>query len=125
MARSLDLRQRALDAYERGEGSLGDVATRFAVGSASLSRWIKRKRTTGTPARVPRASGSPRRITSEGEALLSMWLQESPSVTQHELAARLQQSTGQSVVQQTVSRTLTRMRLTYKKNEASESADHA
>ena len=125
MAISLDLRQRALDAYERGEDSLPDVAARFSVGSASLSRWIKRKRATGSPERLPRSGGTPRRITAEGEALLSAWLKENPSVAQHELAARLYEATGQAVVQQTVSRALSRMRLTRKKNDAADAADHA
>jgi transposase len=125
MAISLDLRRRVLDAYERGEGSVGDVAARFSIGSASLSRWIKRKRTTGSPARAPRSGGSPRRITAEGETLLKAWLSENPSVAQHELAARLHEATGQLVLQQTVSRALSPMRLTRKKNDAPEPTDHA
>lgn len=124
MAVSLDLRQRAINAYERGEGPIPSIAARFSVGASSLARWIKRKRATGSPERLPRAGGKPRRITAEGERLLRHWLQQNPSVAQHELAARLFEATGHAVVQQTVGRTLSRMRLTRKKNDAPDPADH-
>lgn len=125
MALSLDLRQRATDAYERGEGSISTLAARFSVGTSSLSRWIRRKRATGSPERSPRAGGNPRRVTEEGEHLLRQWLREDPSLAQHELATRLFEATGEAVAQQTVSRTLSRMQITRKKNDPSDPADHA
>ncbi|WP_424521963.1 IS630 transposase-related protein, partial [Rubrivirga sp.] len=48
MAISTDLRRRAVDAYERGDDSIPTVAARFAVGEASLGRWLRRKRQTGS-----------------------------------------------------------------------------
>jgi len=124
MAVSLDLRRRAIDAYERGDGPIPTIAARFSVGASSLARWLKRKRLAGSPERLPRAGGNPRRITAQGERLLRAWLKQNPSVAQHELAARLFEATGQAVVQQTVSRTLRRMQLTLKKNDAPDAADH-
>jgi transposase len=116
MAISLDLRRRAVDAYQRGEGSIPAVAQRFGVGHASLSRWLALQRQTGSPERRPRAGGNPRRVTPDGEALLRMWLDDDPSVPQHELAARLAGSGQPAVGQQTVGRALARMRLTRKKS---------
>lgn len=116
MAVSPDLRQRAVDAYEHREGSLAIVATRFAVGRASLSRWVKRKRDTGSVERASRAGGNPRRITPEGEALLRAWLAENPSTAQHVLADRLAGAGQPAVCQQTVGATLARMALTHKKS---------
>ena len=125
MAVSPDLRRHATDAYARGEGSIKAIAARFSVGSASLSRWLSRKRSTGSVVRAPRAGGNPRRVSADGEALLTAWLRSNPSMAQHELARRLYEATGQTVAQQTVGRTLARMRITRKNNDASDAADHA
>lgn len=115
MAISADLRRRAVEAYERGEGSIVAVAARFSVGSSSLDRWLRRKRETGSVEREPRSGGNPRRVTPEGEAMLRAWLDDDPSVPQHELAARLADAGQPAVSQQTVGRTLARMGLTLKK----------
>ncbi len=123
MAISTDLRRRAVDAYERGDGSLPTVAARFAVGEASLGRWLRRKRETGSVERAPRTGGNPRRVTPGGEALLRAWLDEDPSVAQHVLAARLADAGEPAVCQQTVSQTLARMALTLKKSPSEPSSD--
>lgn len=115
MAISLDLRRRAVEAYQRGDGSIPAVAERFGVGHASLSRWLALQRTTGSPERRPRGGGNPRRVTPEGEALLRTWLADDPSVAQHVLAARLAEAGQPAVCQQTVGQALRRMRLTLKK----------
>jgi len=116
MALSLDLRQRAVEAYERGDGPVRAVAARFGVGHASLSRWLGRNRTTGSPERAPRAGGTPRRIGADDEARLKAWLADAPSTSQHALAARLAEATGRPVCQQTVSRAIRRIGWTRKKS---------
>ncbi|MEM7787767.1 MAG: helix-turn-helix domain-containing protein [Bacteroidota bacterium] len=123
MAISTDLRRRAVEAYERGEGSIPTVAARFAVGEASLGRWLRRKRETGSVERAPRSGGNPRRVTPEGEALLRTWLDDDPSVAQHVLADRLAAAGHARVSQQTVGQTLARMALTLKKNRSEPSND--
>ena len=102
MAISTDLRRRAVEAYERGEGSIPAVATRFAIGEASLGRWLRRKRETGSVERAPRSGGDPRRVTPAGEPLLRAWLGEDPSVAQRVLADRLFSAGHPRVGQQTV-----------------------
>jgi transposase len=123
MAISADLRRRAVEAYERGEGHQTDIAERFAVGVASLGRWLKIKRDTGSVERAPRAGGNPRRVTPAGEAMLRAWLEENVSTPQHELAARLGDAGEPAVCQQTVGRTLERMALTLKKSRSAPSSD--
>jgi transposase len=123
MAISTDLRRRAVEAYERGDGSVPTVATRFAISVSSLHRWLRRQRETGSVEREPRSGGKPRRVTPDGEAMLRVWLDEDPSAPQHELATRLA-GAGQPVVsQQTVGRTLARMALTHKKSRSEPSSD--
>jgi transposase len=43
----LALRKRAVDAYERGEGSYATVGDRFFVGEASVKRWVRQYRREG------------------------------------------------------------------------------
>ena len=51
------LRERAVQAYERGEGSYAEVAALFQVDSRTLERWVARWRTTGSVAPRPRGGG--------------------------------------------------------------------
>jgi transposase-like protein len=37
----LDLRQRVVDSYNNGEGDYAEIAARFGVGVASVSRWLR------------------------------------------------------------------------------------
>jgi len=123
MAVSSDLRRRAVDAYARREGSLTAIAERFAVGRASLTRWVRRKRDTGSFERAPRAGGNPRRVTPEGEALLRAWLADDPSTAQHVLAARLAAAGHPAACRQTIGLTLARMALTRKKSRSGPCSD--
>ena len=116
MAVSLDLRSRAVEAYERGDGSLDAVAARFAVGRASLIRWRALRRDTGVLDPRPAAGGTPHAVTASGEALLRQWIADDPSTPQHVLADRLAAAGQPPVCQQTVGRTLARMGYTRKKS---------
>ena len=116
MITSLDLRTRAVDAYERGDGSLDAIAARFAVGRASLVRWRALKRDTGTLDPRPSAGGTPYAVTEAGEVLLREWIRDDPSTAQHVMVDRLAEAGQPSVSQQTVGRTLSRMGYTRKKS---------
>ena len=115
MAVSLDLRRRAVAAYQRGDGSLDAVAARFAVGRASLVRWLALQRETGRLTPRSRTGGTPFAVTEAGQALLREWLADDPSTAQHVLAARLAEAGHPEVCQQTIGRTLARMGMTLKK----------
>src|SRR3954447_8103821 len=56
-AYSTDLRERALAAYEAGEGSQSAVARRYRVGERTLSGWLKAAREEGRRAPRPRHGG--------------------------------------------------------------------
>ncbi len=113
---SQDLRHRAVAAYLDGGASVRAVATRFAVGHASLSRWIALHRATGTVEPRPHGGGTPRRVTPDGEALLRAWIADDPSTPQHVMADRLAEAGQPTVCQQTVGRALARMGYTRKKS---------
>jgi len=52
-----ELRERAVRAYEAGEGSYEAVAARFSISLSSLLRWVMRARTTGETTAWPKRGG--------------------------------------------------------------------
>lgn len=46
-ALSIELRQRVVDAYERGEGSYPTIAAKFRVAAMSVRRWVGQYRNLG------------------------------------------------------------------------------
>src|SRR5262245_31782295 len=55
---SNELRERAVAAYEAGEGSYEEVAGQYEIGSATLERWVGQKRRTGGVDPKPRGGGN-------------------------------------------------------------------
>ena len=51
------LRERAVRAYERGEGSYAAIAEDFAVSVSSLLRWVQQVRATGDATPRPKRGG--------------------------------------------------------------------
>jgi transposase len=67
----IELRERVVQAYEAGEGSYPELATRFAIGEASVKRWVWLFRKRGAVAALPKGGGTPSTIElGELEALL-------------------------------------------------------
>ncbi len=56
-AYSVELRERAVGAYRRGDGTLEDVAATFAVDPRTLQRWMAHERATGSLVPKPKAGG--------------------------------------------------------------------
>ena len=52
-----ELRERAVRAYESRTDTYKDVAARFAIGPATLMRWVQRQRDTGTTDPLVKAGG--------------------------------------------------------------------
>ena len=66
-----ELRMRAVQAHEAGEGSYATIAARFSVGEASVKRWVWRYRSHGTVDPLPKGGGWRSQITAvEIEAIL-------------------------------------------------------
>lgn len=58
-------RERVVRAYESGEGSYSTIAERFALGEATVKRWVWRKRKQGDVEAMPKAGGTPSTISEE------------------------------------------------------------
>ena len=71
-AHPLELRIRVVEAYEAGDGSYGLIGVRFAVGEASVKRWVHRKRRTGSLVPDAKGGGTPSSIEqSEVDAIVA------------------------------------------------------
>src|SRR5690606_7326158 len=51
------LRQRAVHAYESGEGTYAELSERYALGARTLERWVQRYRETGEVEARPKGGG--------------------------------------------------------------------
>jgi transposase len=112
-AYSLDLRQRIVAAFERGQ-SKAEVARRFAVSYATVGRYVTSWRR--TRALTPRTSpGRPARRAGEDLAALEAQVAGDPDATLAEHAATWATAGGRAVSRWTIGRAVRRLRLTRKK----------
>jgi transposase len=116
---SLDLRQRIVDAYRNGEGSVRELAKRFVVSPNTVQNYLTRMRATGRVTPSPHRGGSRPTIDEAGLQRLRALVQEKNDQTLPELAKRWAASERIQVSRWTVSRALRRLGLTRKKKDAS------
>jgi transposase len=81
---SNELRERAVAAYEAGEGSYEEVAEQYEIGSATLERWVGQKRRTGAVDPRPRGGGN---FSPVEMATLEAEIAAKPDATTFQLAA--------------------------------------
>ena len=115
-ALSLDLRQRILEAYQRGEASQRELARRFAVSRSSVERLLARFHATGSLAPTQQRHGPLPRVQADDFTRIEAYLAQQCDLTQQELADRFTAETGCRVSQRTMSRVLQRMDETRKKS---------
>lgn len=88
-AYSQDLRQRVLDAVQRGEGSLRQIARRFVVSLSFVVRLLQLHRRTGSIAPKPHRGGHPPALSPEDMERLRELVRKQPDATLEELRQRL------------------------------------
>lgn len=66
-AYGIDLRQRIIDAYLRGEGSQEGLAEQLAVAPNTVLNYLDRLRSTGNARPLPHGGGKPPRVDSDHE----------------------------------------------------------
>ncbi|OJW19379.1 MAG: hypothetical protein BGO49_08600 [Planctomycetales bacterium 71-10] len=108
---SEDLRRRVVDAVERHEGSIRQVARRFAVSPSFVVRLLHRRREAGTIEPRPHRGGRGPLLGADDLARLDALIREEPDATREELRRRL----GIACSLMTLSRAFRRLRLTRKK----------
>jgi transposase len=112
---SIDLRERAVAAYETGEDSYAVVAARFSVSARSLERWVARGRDVGSVAAFKKGGG--RKSPVDVDALEAS-VREKPDSTVDELTRAYNGRVlrRQRVHRSSVLRTLRRRGYVFKKN---------
>jgi putative transposase len=109
-----ELRDRAVRAYEAGDESCAAVAARFEVGVASLERWLRRQRQTGTLDPLAKAGGWKSPVEP---AVLQRLVAERPDRTTDELTRAYNQQTRTGRVHRSsILRALQRLGYVFKKN---------
>src|SRR5687767_4197977 len=107
---SADLRERALTACERHEGSRAGIARRFVVSVSTLHAWLRQAREEGRRAAKPAKGGRP--LLGGGEearAALEHVLAERGDATLAELADELAARTGRRWSPSALCRALARL----------------
>ena len=115
-AYSSDLRQRVVDAYERGHESYATVAAQFSVGVASVDRWVSQFRQSGSVERKPHGGGAPSKIDEAGLNTLCELVEKNHDATRLELARAYAEATGVTVSVATIGRRVWQLGYTRKKS---------
>lgn len=91
----MDLRKRVLAAWRSEDLTYEALAERFGVGRATISRWKRLYRETGSVEPRPHGGGRQRAITREQETEVERWVKAHPDWTEREYQAAL---AGQGIV---------------------------
>jgi transposase len=116
---SLDLRRRVVDAYREGGATYAEVAERFAVGQASVSRWLNRFRASGGVEPRPHGGGQPRKIKAKDDRALEALVLAHPDWTEARFTEVVRKELGLDVSEVTVGRAIRRLGYSVKKKRSS------
>ena len=117
-AYSDDLRRKLLEAHDRGEGSLRELAKRFGVSVPWAWKVSRQRKRTGQMERIEQRHGPRSRITAEVQASLRQLVRQQPDANLVELQQRLWASQRLRVSFQHLWRVLQRLGLRLKKSRS-------
>ncbi len=86
-AYSVDLRERVVAAFDRTDMTEEQVAAFFKVGEATVRRWKRLKRETGSLERKPGGGGNPPRVEPRQYAVVRAIVAEKADLTDQEIGA--------------------------------------
>ena len=99
---SMDLRERVISRYQRGDVTLEEVASQFEIGIATVNRWLRRTREEGSPVVHPPGRG-PKPLIGDSEWVLVEGISRArPDTTMQEVAWILEEEHGLKVSRATV-----------------------
>lgn len=115
-AYSLDLRKKAVSAYENGEGSQEEIARRFSIGLRTLQEWLILKTNTGTvePKEYIYRGRQPI-IGKKGSLFIKELIRKKPDILITEIRSSYKKTFKIEVAQSMVSRALKKLNLRRKK----------
>ena len=116
-AYSIDLRQRVVAAYEKGNGSLAEVAEQFNVGQTFVKKMLRQKRETGSVAPLAHGGGRQPALSQKEHRILRQKVKEQPDISLAELQEHLAATAGLAVSVPTIHRNLRALRPSHKKKD--------
>ena len=119
-AYSLDLREKIVATHAQGGRSQRQLAQQFGVALSFIEKLLKQQRETGSLAPKVRTQQTPTKLNDEQLQVLAQLVEVQNDATLDELRFQLEQKTGVLIGRSTVDRMLTRLKLTVKKNTASD-----
>jgi transposase len=117
-AYSFDLRQKVIDAVDRGIATYEKIAATFGVSQSFLYKLLRQRCATGEIAPLPHGGGATAKLDEEELLALADLVAEQPDATLEELRQRLQRRQKVAVSLSTIWRGLEQMELTLKKRPA-------
>lgn len=111
---SVDLRQRILNAYDRGDATREQVARRFEVSLGMVKKLLRQRKLLGTIEPLYHRSGRKPIILDTHRRQMRQLLKEQPDLTLEEIRIR----TGLTCTVQAIHYVLEDMGLTYKKRHS-------
>ncbi len=111
---SIDLRERIVSAYDRGDGTRQQIAERYNVSLGMVKKLLQQRRLTGDIAPRHRFSGAKPKITPQHQQQLKSLVSEHPDMTLEEL----RQAIGISCTSQAIHYALERIGLSLKKRRS-------
>ena len=117
-AYSNDLRRKLLEAYDRGEGSLRELAERFGVSSPYAWNISAQRKRTGQVERAEQRHGPESKVTPGVEQQLRSWVRQQPDLTLAEIQERLWKTVRLPVSLARLWQVLRRLQLRLKKNRS-------
>ena len=119
---SLDLRQKIVDAYARGDISQRQLARQFGVAKSFVQKLLKQARETGNLAPKVRTQQTPTKLNSQQLEVLRTLVEQNNDATLEELRQMLYERTGVLISVSTTDRMLRqKLNITFKKNAVSQS----
>jgi transposase len=115
---SLDLRQRIVDAYRKGDGSVRELAQRFVVAPNTVENYLRLERETGSVAPRPHRGGPAPKLDEAGVQQVRTLLEEKNDQTLAELTEQLADRHQVRVSPSTVWRAVQGLGITRKKRRS-------
>lgn len=121
-AYSLDLRQKVVAAYQRGEDTIDEIASLFSVGPTFVKKMLRLHRQGGDLSPLPHGGGQTPKLSEKHLQMIRAEIARNNDVTSEELREMLRKRASVEVSQPTISRTLARLNLPRKKNSGRQRA---
>ena len=116
-AYSLDLRESVLALVAQDKQSNRQIAETLGIGEATIERWVRRQRQTGSVAAAAHAGGVARVLAPHAQFLRAA-VKAQPDISLEELRVRIKTDLKLNVSGSMVSRELSRLRLPSKKSHS-------